>query len=663
MYSPSKSFYASSVSSFLDSSIESVVGTLATKVSLLHIGDERQQIKSWEKQVQLLQSVISSLEISHDGWGVLLELQLLRLNRRIDCVLLIGGNILCIEFKIGSKDFLSSDLNQTVDYALCLRDFHSGSKDRPIFPILCCDEGPTICPSTFDLTCLELVSACAKTNTQTLESTILRICDRSSQLDEEQIDYRWFDASSYNPTPNIVNAAKGIYAGHTVKEIGRSDANGDSLQNTSKLLGEIANNAKSEKKHTICFVTGEPGAGKTLLGLDLVFSGQAGRVAGEPAALLSGNRPLVAVLQEAIAEDAKQRDKITKSEAKRQATQALQNLLGYLKEHSAEDSVPPEHVIVFDEAQRAWDAETGKKLLDRNASEPELFLEILSKLDWCCLVCLVGSGQEINRGEGGLQLWGAALEKFNKTQRWDIFISPQSLSGKRGLIKTVDNSSIKVQLNSDLHLVTNLRAYRNDKQGLWVEALLEGDVSFASDIANEMEHSPAFVTRNLTNAKSWLRMRNRGGHRVGLLASSGAVRLIAEGVPFSPRSNELDEVAHWFLKPTGDYRSSNALEKPLSEFVCQGLEIDYACLCWGNDLIWKENAWLVRKMSAPKWQTAKKPETIQFRLNAYRVLLTRSRAGLVIYIPEGENGDFTRNSEDFDSVYTILLKAGCISID
>ena len=257
MNHPSKSFYASSVTNFLESNIEDIVGTLATKVSLLHIGDERQQIKSWEKQISILQTSISSLGISYDGWGILLELQLLRLNRRIDCVLLVGEKILCIEFKIGSQNFLSSDVNQTVDYALCLRDFHSGSRNRTVFPVLCCDEATIESPFKIDLTALELVTACIKTNSETLGNFISEIIYASSSNKEEQIDYRMFDASSYNPTPNIVNAARGIYAGHTVKEIGRSDASGESLQKTSKLLSEIANDAKIRKQHTICFVTGD----------------------------------------------------------------------------------------------------------------------------------------------------------------------------------------------------------------------------------------------------------------------------------------------------------------------------------------------------------------------------------------------------------------------
>jgi len=662
MAGESKSFYASTAIEFIGRSTDQIVGELSTKVGLLHVGDERKQIHAWSVQIDLLKESLRNQNTDTSGWGILLELQLLRLGRRIDTIILIGDQIACLEFKIGNSKFSTADIDQAVDYALCLRDFHGGSLGRSIYPILCCDQTSIDnCNSEIDV--VENVSTCLKTNTQTLSDAIALIAQRTGG---SQIDFQKYDRSSYNPTPNIVSAARDIYAGHTVQEIGRSDANGESLQRTAQHLAQLASEAKLNNEHKICFVTGEPGSGKTLLGLDLVFSGDAERVAGEPAALLSGNRPLVAVLKEAIATDAKEREGISKKEARRQAEQALQNLLGYLKEHSTVGSKPPEHVVVFDEAQRAWDAETGKKLLDRETSEPELFLEILGRLDWCCLVCLVGSGQEINRGEGGLSLWGQALHRSEIDENnWSIHVSPQSKNGTNGLIRDIGGEAaleLDIKTENGLHLVTNLRAYRNEKQGMWVEALIDGDIELAYEIASELELPPAIVTRELDEAKRWLLRRQRGEHRVGLLASSGAVRLIADGIPPSPRSNELDEVAHWFLKPTGDYRSSNALEKPLSEFVCQGLEIDYACLCWGNDLIWGGNSWIPRKMSAPKWQVSKKSDVIQHRLNAYRVLLTRSRAGLVIYVPKGDSLDLTRQPSEFDDISRTLLNAGCKSV-
>lgn len=655
-----RSFFASSVSEFLGTSTEAIVGQLATRVGLEHSGDEAQQIRAWRGQIEILKAAFHVIGSRSTEWGILLELPLLRLGRRIDTVILTGDRILCLEFKIGAERYSTSDINQAVDYALCLRDFHGGSHGRKIIPILCASKSPSeTLPSVLDI--VDDVGVCLRANAETLASVL----DFSAALvGGVAVDWSTYDASTYNPTPDIVTAAKGIYAGHTVKDIGRADASADALEVTAGELRRITELARKRGQHVICFVTGEPGSGKTLLGLDLVFSGDAGRVAGEPAALLSGNRPLVFVLQEAIALDARERTGIRADEARRRSQQALQTLLGYLKDHDSADSSPPEHVIVFDEAQRAWDADTGLKLLGRQRSEPELFLEIMGRLPWACLICLVGPGQEINRGEGGLGLWGEALQSLDSG--WTAYASPAALKGTRGvtgLLDHVHSPNFPIEQIDGLHLRTNLRAYRNDAHGRWVEAFLAGDIDAAAMIAAGMERAPALVTRDVDALRDWLRLRQRGNQRVGLLASSGAVRLMAEGIPASPKSNELADVVHWFLRPPGDYRSSNALEVPLSEFVCQGLEVDYVGLCWGSDLTWGDEVWVPRQMRAPRWQTARKEEAKQYRLNAYRVLLTRARAGLAIFVPEGSKTDETHARSDFDSIFETLQKAGAVPLE
>ncbi|MFP1631952.1 DNA/RNA helicase domain-containing protein [Zhengella sp. ZM62] len=648
-----KSYFAASVPDFLARSTEDILGRMATRVGSEYSGSETQQIRAWRIQIDLLKNALRN--VASDRWCILLELPLLRLGRRIDTIILIGDAVACVEFKIGATSFTGADVDQAVDYALCLRDFHAASHGKRIVPVLCSEQARRA-QLPENIAFIDDVSQCIRTNGEGLSRVLNAIEDKSGG---GQIDWQSYDAASYSPTPDIVAAARNLYAGHSVKEIGRADATAEALERTANRLKEIAEEARNERKKVVCFVTGEPGSGKTLLGLDLVFSGTAGRVAGEPAALLSGNRPLVYVLQAAIAEDARQRDGIKADEAKRRAQQALQTLLGYLKDHADADTHPPENVIVFDEAQRAWDAETGLKLLGRAKSEPELFMEIMGRLPWACLVCLVGAGQEINRGEGGLALWGEALARHGD---WTAHISERALAAREGLLGFFDIASdadVSLVNDPDLHLNSNLRAYRNNLHGAWVAALLDGDIQTARDIASEMEHAPAFVTRDLSEMKAWLKVRRRGDQRVGLLASSGATRLVAEGVLPSPRSDDLGTVVHWFLKPEGDFRSSNALETPLSEFVCQGLEIDYAGLCWGNDLIWSGEAWVPRKMRAPNWQLLRKYVEQQYRINTYRVLLTRGRAGTVIYVPEGDETDSTRRPKDFDGIFNVLIAAGC----
>ncbi len=645
-----RAFYADSAQRFLEAADESIVAQLALRVGLEHSGDEALQIGAWREQVAILKTALA--ELDRNEWGVLLELPLLRLGRRIDAVILAGSRVLVIEFKIGAKSFARADLAQAIDYALCLRDFHGASRALEIVPIVCASQAGDQTHEALEF--LEGVSACMKVNAATLAGALQRASDEGAQ-----IDWRRYDQSSYSPTPDIVAAARAIYAGHSVAEIGRSDAEADSLRDTAAELQRLIESARENGERIVCFVTGEPGSGKTLLGLELVFAKDAGRVVGAPAALLSGNRPLVFVLQEAIAQDARARTGVSIEEARRRSLQALQTLLGYLKDHG-EAGAPPENVIVFDEAQRAWDSATGLKLLGREKSEPELFLEIMGRLPWACLVCLVGPGQEINRGEGGLGLWGEALARADGA--WKAYAAPSALNSANGLRALVADAPLPVEVAPKLHLKSSVRAYRNAGHGLWVEALLAGAIARAREIANGLSECPAFVTRDLAMLKNWLETRRRGERRVGLLASSGAVRLIGDGLPPSPRSNDLQAVVHWFLRPAGDYRSSNALETPLSEFVCQGLELDYVGLYWGHDLVWREEAWAPRRMSAPNWRSIQSEDGKRFRLNAYRVLLTRARAGMAIFVPHGASYDPTRDSALMDDTYSALLAAGCISL-
>lgn len=338
-----------------------------------------------------------------------------------------------------------------------------------------------------------------------------------------------------------------------------------------------------------------------------------------------------------------------------------------MKEHT-DSATPPEHVIVFDEAQRAWDEKVGQELMGRPKSEPELFLDILDRLDWACLVCLVGPGQEINRGEGGLSLWGEALARASaRGNPWKIVAAPEALDGGpdvagAGLLATGIINPDHIVREPHLHLANAIRSYRNPLHGKWVAALLEGNIAQAKDIASRMTEPPAYVTRDLGAAKDWLRHRRRGGRSVGMLASSGAVRLIGDGIPPAPRSNELGPIGHWFLKPWIDFRSSGALEMPMSEFGCQGLELDYVCLCWGGDLIWSGNAWRPRMMRAPHWQVIHEPQKHRFRLNGYRVLLTRGRAGCIIFVPRGDDSDPTRLPQMADAIADALNEAGCAAL-
>ena len=658
-----KSFYLASVADFLKANTHALLGQMAERLAQAHGAAENSQLEAWRRQTEILQTALQTAMPVTADWQIICEAALLRLGRRIDAVILAHDICLVIEFKVGEKRYDAAAIAQAEDYALALKDFHQVAQSMKIVPIVCAEGAPDI-PSHAPVF-LEGVSQPLKANAANLANVIRLAVGAASG---PTVTASAFDQGAYRPTPTIIEAARNIYAGHKVADIGRGDAAAAALDQATEELLSLILQAREQKQHLICFVTGTPGAGKTLLGLNVALRS---RVAGgdlPPATLLSGNPPLVHVLQEALAHDAKHRDGGTIDQARRGTQSAIQGLLGFLKEHDQGRAPPPEHVLVFDEAQRAWDADVGLRLLGRQRSEPALFLDIMAQKDWACVICLVGPGQEINRGEGGLSLWGEAIAEANaKGKAWQVCAAPQAIWGGEdvgvtGLYAAVGDV-FEVTPKPTLHLQSAMRSYRNPDQVRWVAHLLSSDIEKAAQLATHLERPPAYVVRDLDAVKAYLQTHRRGGRSVGLLLSSGGVRLQAEGLLPSPRSNELDAIGHWFLRPRDDYRSGSALEVPLSEFACQGLEIDHAGVCWGGDLIWSDDRWVPRAMRAPRWQIVNQSERQQFRLNGYRVLLTRSRAGMVIYVPRGEAEDPTRQPAELDAVADVLIRAGCQPLD
>lgn len=658
-----RSYFAGTVQEFLATPPETLLGRMSARLAEHHRVAERDQIRAWTRQIDLLRSAFGELGEAAQVWSILFEAPILRLGRRMDVVVLAPGVVIVVEFKIGATSFAASAVAQTEYYALSLRDFHAASQERIIVPLLCADQATGV-----PLELLPIQGGVAQTQRvgATDLATALRAAAAIQGGSLAPLDANGFENSPYTPTPTIIEAARALYAGHTILELGRGDAATHELQEAASRLVDIVLEARDQRELVICFVTGTPGAGKTLLGLDLALKS---RIAGgglPPSSLLSGNPPLVHVLVEALAHDAHTNRGLNKPQARREASSAVQGLLGFLREHD-QGALPPEHVIVFDEAQRAWDAEVGLKLLNRKRSEPALFLDIMARSEWACLICLVGPGQEINRGEGGLALWGEALREASRSGKpWRVCAAPQVVAGgpdvgSAGLQALAEENELDVRSEPQLHLSNAMRAYRNPLHVSWVTALLNGEIDRAANIASNMLEPPALLTRSLGDLRAWLRVRRRGGRSVGLLTSSGNVRAIAEGLPPAPRSNELDAIAHWFLKPFHDYRSASALELPLSEFGCQGLELDYTGLCWGGDLIWRDG-WTARSMAAPKWRGVSQTARQQYRLNGYRVLLTRARAGSAIFVPLGSADDDTRRPAEFSAVAKVLLDAGCAAM-
>ena len=438
-----------------------------------------------------------------------------------------------------------------------------------------------------------------------------------------------------------------LYARHGVAEIAAARADMDNLGNTTALLLKAVADARANRKHIIVFVTGIPGAGKTLCGLNAVFHG------GSEAAFLTGTLPMVFVLREALARDAAKAGQKSVRQAHHETESKVQSLTGFMRHYTTTADAPHEHVLVFDEAQRAWDAAYGRRKFQLNNSEAALFLDILSRHnDYAVAIALVGSGQEINTGEAGLSEWGKALiDRPN----WEVRTAPGTLTTKEPRQRLFANAPPNTIVDDTLHLDVPVRSINSVNGAAWVDAVLRGQAEEARYHVGDGVRF--YVTRSLAAMRSALKTKTRGERRSGLVCSTGARRLVADGI--WPDFPHLDEgaVAHWFLDRWPDVRASDALEIPATQFACQGLELDFVGFCWGGDLIW-QSQWIVRNFRGTQWQLRRSAEAISFCLNSYRVLLTRARYDTIIWVPEGQHDDPTREPHLLDQTAQFLLSCG-----
>jgi hypothetical protein len=465
--------------------------------------------------------------------------------------------------------------------------------------------------------------------------------------------------------PTIIEAAEALFAGHNVREIAHSHAGATNLTLTSDKLVEIIQRAQQQRLKVACFVTGVPGAGKTLAGLNVAHNPVLRQQGRPPGVFLSGNGPLVRIVSAAIARDFKRRTKT--GGAERTTGTFIQNVHAFVRDALDKPDKPPaENVIIFDEAQRAWDAAHNEKKTGSEFSEPETVLSIMDRhQDWAAVVALVGGGQEIHDGEAGLAEWGRSLrERFC---HWQVAASPQALVGDASvaghrLFSDGNSSTVRIIHEPALHLDVNVRSFRAKRLAEWVEAVLAGDAAKARGIATDLREFPVALTRSLATARAWLRERARGLRRCGLVASSGAIRLRADGLELSSgfRQGNRDLYVHWFLDDPSDVRSSNQLEVAASEFECQGLELDWVGVCWGGDFVSDASAggWVFRNFSGKRWTAVPNEIDRRYLLNTYRVLLTRAREGMVVWVPAGDISDLTRPRECFDPTAEFLLGCG-----
>lgn len=608
---------------------------------------EPAQRAAWNYQIKHLRELARELPDAH----VFMEFLIPRMGRRADLILLTNGMVFVIEYKLGANQFDRSSLGQVYGYGLDLKHFHETSHGLPIVPILVA----THAPSNNDLHVQWDDNGLARplgVNAADLLQAIHHLC---RIWNSSPIDAAAWEAGRYRPTPTIVEAAQALYQGHAVEEISRSEAGAKNLTNTADYVANAIEAAKRNKRKIICFITGVPGSGKTLAGLNLATVRQRAH-SDEHAVFLSGNGPLVNVLREALALDAVARAReigtsTSKEQEDRHAAAFIQNIHHFRDDALVSQDAPVEKVAVFDEAQRAWDAEQTSKFMQQkkgqlgfSMSEPEFLLSVMDRhQDWCAIICLVGNGQEINTGEAGIEEWLCALER--SFPHWQAHI-PNNLVHSCRPTECVAAPA--------LHLAISLRSFRAERLSDFVGHVIAGDAAAAREIKGTLANFPLYITRDLEQARQWLRFKRRGAERAGLLASSNAARLKPHGVFVKAKI----EPVKWFLAPNDDVRSSDALEDAATEFDIQGLELDWTCLCWDANYRRVGDQWRALQFKGTRWQAVNDEARRAYVANAYRVLLTRGRQGMVVFVPEGSNEDATRALAVYQAIYAFLKDCG-----
>ena len=652
--------YGARFEEFVRQSSDEILGEMTRRAG----GDlELTQNNAWQEQIEILKA-LKLVDSEHSSAKIYFEYTIPRLGRRADVILIVGHVLFVVEFKAGESQFNVSALDQVWDYALDLKNFHDASHRICIAPVLVATKAS---PQEIELQRTlhddDLVRP-IRANADDLQEVIAKTMDF---LKAPRIDISNWESGRYLPTPTIIEAARALYAGHSVEAISRSDAGAQNLSATSKAIDQIIEDARSSGKKAICFVTGVPGAGKTLVGLD-VANRHLDKDSETYSVFLSGNGPLVAVLREALARDTVARASVQgmtvrKGEARQKVATFIQNVHHFRDDCLADERAPPEHVVLFDEAQRAWTLEQTTNFMARkknrpgfNQSEPEFLISCVNRhQDWAVVVCLVGGGQEINTGEAGISEWlDAVLKRFRD---WEVHLSPSLTESE---YRSADSLKQVLALpttkrNHDLHLATSMRSFRAESLSKFVREVLDIEEEAAKrTLAEVVARYPIKITRNLGIAKQWLRDQARGSERYGIVVSSQAQRLKPHAIDVRVKTDPVK----WFLDGKEDTRSSYYLEDVATEFQVQGLELDWACVVWDGDLRFNGANWSHHEFKGTRWNRINKLERQIYLKNAYRVLLTRARQGMVLVVPDGSDEDPTRAASFYDPTFEYFRSLG-----
>lgn len=649
-------YYSDTIPEFLKKSTETIIGEISVNGRLGHINT---QLYAWEFQIKLLKETLKTYQ-GH----LYFEFSIPRMGKRVDCLLIIKNIVFIIEFKVGAEEYLNQDVEQVWDYALDLKNFHKPSHKLLLIPILIATDAESFPIQIIQTSHNDNLVCPVKTNAKDLGEIIHKVLN--SFKEEFEIDSERYVTGSYSPTPTIIEAAIRLYNNHNVEEITRSDTDATNLTITTNYISDTIDLAKSNNKKIICFVTGVPGAGKTLVGLK-VATEHLDKEQGNTSVYLSGNKPLVDILQEALSRDRVVQErslgnKITKKEA-RESVKAFIQIIHHYRDEYLRDTKPPyDHVAIFDEAQRAWTKEQTVKFMHQKKgianfqySEPEFLISCLDRhQDWAVVICLVGGGQEINTGEAGISEWLDAIK--NKFSYWETRISPNLYDSEyaaQTAIKSLQEKS-KVDFNINLHLAVSMRSFRAEYLSRFIKGILDIDENALDTFMKLRDKYPIVLTRNILKAKSWLRNMARGSERYGIVVSSQAFRLKPLAIDVRTTINHVK----WFLDGKDDIRSSYFLEEVATEFQVQGLELDWACVTWDGDLRLTKDGWKTYSFVGNKWQNIHQNIRKKYLINAYRVLLTRARQGMVIVVPEGNKDDNTRQPEFYNSTFNYLKNIG-----
>jgi hypothetical protein len=659
----SRAYYDDPIGAFLDRQSDQILGVL-TRGGPYSI--EATQRDAWIAQISILRI---ALRRYRERGRIYFEYSVPRLGKRIDVLVVIGHVVFVIEFKVGEAQFTSAAIDQVWDYAVDLKNFHETSHDKPIAPVLIATrskDAPTNIVTTPQNDGVLQPILSTSEGLEDIIDKVLTFCDGA------EIDCQTWEGGRYHPTPTIVEAAMALYGGHSVSEISRTDAGAINLSRTSGAISEIIRSSRASSRKSICFVTGVPGAGKTLVGLDIATK-HIDKDDDLYSVFLSGNGPLVAILREALARDKVQREKaagktLKKGEAMSEVKLFIQNVHNFRDECLVDISRPPiEHVAMFDEAQRAWDLEQTASFMLRkkqqanfSQSEPEFLISCLDRHpDWAVIVCLVGGGQEINTGEAGIGEWITSLTRV--FPEWHINISSRLHDTEygAGVVLRALEGRTNVTFNDDLHLSVSMRSFRAESVSALVKNILDQRAIECERLIQQvLERFPIALTRSVSRGKLWLKEHARGSERYGLIVSSQAQRLKPHAIDVR---SPMDPI-HWFLDGKEDVRSSFFLEDAATEFHVQGLELDWACVVWDADFRYDKSGWQHFSFVGDKWNHIRKPERQAFLKNAYRVLLTRARQGMVIVVPEGDNTDHTRQPAYYDETFAYLRGIGLQAI-